>query len=655
MTSVYEWDENCQRIHDYIAENFKHIAEETGQLEYNDNPQNAYELLNYYKKWHYNNELFRLTVSEIISRKTVLEKLLNDGYGVSIDLAKDLETFLNREVTWYSKSLEFTFYLQIEKVKQIIYVPDHQLQQKNSWHIIAQLCRKLNLDEQENIPYIQNESDYEVRGSIDAFFRESRKIPLHANIATLLKMFLSITEESGTIMSGHIGNVNIDPAYRIKYIASRNIRELFEFMYGHLDAYINIDLHFIQNIHYRLTKDLDQSHSWKAGEIRTEDFENKSGLTFDFGNFQRGINEIADFTANANWDTDSFEYFIRQLVTLYYMLISMHPFLDSNGRTAKSLVNFLMLKRGLPPIIFDTYEEIPALHRYGGKALDMEKYFKKRIKRSVNFYFEELYRLNELNLIEKHFYNINFDSGFYFRQLNGLSPGIEISFKIYEVPPSYDIYSYYSEKCKITIPSKNKLEGVRINYAFTKELFGEWEFIGETSPNCFIYKGKDHYHIDTWEVTLIIPIEYNISQFKYLELGVNNGEAYFNNKGLNYRYELERSLLMKVLAQFIINYANSGNFPEIKALADRIEWRSAEAIQASALNENSGSHQKAKLLSENPDITYLLENEFVPLTLGFITENNLSGESDPSHADNLNAINHLIKLYLPKTAWVMDF
>ena len=536
MESVYEWDNNCQRLHDYLTDNFRHIAAETGQLEHDDNPQTPYELLNYYKKWHYNNELFNSLINEILSRKNVIEELLQKGYGVSTALLGDLNAFLSREAIWYYQALEHTFYLQIDNIKSLIYISDHQLSNRNSWHIIFQLCRILNLEDQGETVF--PEPNYDVKGDIDAFFNQSRNTPLHANIATLLKMFLSVTEDSGTIMSGSIGNVNIDPAYRIKYIAGRNIRDLFEFLYANIDTSLSIDFDFIKDIHYRLTRDLDRSHTWKAGEIRTEDFENKNGLTFDFGNFQKGLNELNEFLFNANWNTDSFEYFVKQLVTLYYMLISIHPFLDSNGRTARSLVNFLMLKRGLPPILFDTYDEVLALHRYGGSAFDMEKYFKRRIKQSVRSYFEELNRLKELNLLEQHFYNIDFDSGFYFRQLGGTSSGIEISFKIYEVPADYDIYPYYTEQCKITAPSKEWFENIKVNCGFTIEPFGEWEASLESYIDCYIYKGKDRYNINTWEATVIIPEYYHLEQFRFLEITVNNDDICFNNKGLNYRYEL---------------------------------------------------------------------------------------------------------------------
>ncbi len=652
MDLVYEWDSNCQRIHDRITETFKHIASELGQLEHDENPDTMWELLNYYKKWHYNSQLYKSIVSEIISRKTVLTELLQKGYGVSTALAGDLESFLSKEADWYGKALDHTFYTQLEKVKSVIYMPENHIQRKNSWHIIAQLCRKLGLNEHENIPVIPEDNE-DIRPEIDAFFNTSKITPPHANIATLLKMFLSMTEQSGTIMSGSIGNVNVDPAYRVKFIASKNLRQLFDFMYNIIDQPIRIDLNFIMNIHYRLTRELDLSHTWNAGEFRTEDFTNKSGLTFEFDNFRRGMEDMERFLENAQWNTDSFEFFCRQLVMLYYMLISIHPFTDSNGRTAKSLINFLMLKRGLVPITFDTYDEIPALHRYGGSPFDMEKYFKSRIKKSVHFYFEELERLKALGLTEKHFFNIDFDCGFYFRQLNGMSPGIEINFKIYEVPNHYHIYGQYIEKCKITVPSKENLSNLKLYYGFTATPFGDWLSGGERDCDCITYKGTDHYGINVWEGTVIIPVDYSVAANSYLELSLFNSEINFNNKGLNYRYELDRFILMKILAQFIKDLAESGKLEHLRHTASKIEWRSAEAINACALNSNSQTYEKQMLLQDNPDIFSALENEFIPLTLNFIIENGFSGRYETSDPDNMAAVEQLIKIYLPKTAWIM--
>ncbi len=539
MATAYEWDSNCSIIYENLKNIFNHILAQTGQLEHNDHPENINDILNYYKKWHYNNELYKQTIFEISSRRETLNELLEQGYGVSIELSDALENMLNREGQWCNDALAYTFSLHIDKVKQIIYLPQSQITKKNSGYVISQLCLKLNLNENENIPLSPNEKS-DISGYLNSFFHLSRVTPASATIATLLKMFLSMTEASDTIMSGFIGENNIDPPQQIKLIASSNIRDLFYHLYNNMDDIGFINLSFIKELHYRLTKGLDSSHSWQAGTIRNEDFFNKNGLTFEYGNFHRGISELDYFLNCTDWSTESFEEFINQLVYLYYLLISIHPFIDSNGRTARSLVNFLMLRRGLVPIIFSTPVEIWALPRYGGSVLKMKEYFENRIKYSVSFYFEEMNRMAHLGLTDMTFFNIDFDSGFYFRQIQGHFSAIEITFKIYETDPEKSGYEYYAERSLITASSSDDFKNIRLHCGFTQELHGEWLLVADFSIDYITFKEQDHNRVNVWDATIIIPIDDLPENVYGFEAVVLSGDTVFNNKGLNYNYILNR-------------------------------------------------------------------------------------------------------------------
>lgn len=651
MNSVYEWDHNCQRIHDAISGAFAHISRELSELEYDRFPENARELLNYMKKWHYNRELYRKTAEEVFSRKEVIESLLQEGYGVSTALAGDMESFTRNEIQWYEKGLEYTLHRVRDMLNRHIHLSrEHS---GNSFYILKQLCRKLNLSEEEEIPRLENRRH---GPSIETFFQVSAQMPPHAHMATLLKMFLSLTEESETIMTGSIGHINVDSPQQIKFIASRNIRELFEYMYHSLDGDLTVNIPLIEEIHYRLTRDLDSSHSWNAGRMRTEDFMDRSGLTFEYGNFQRGLTELESFLGGAGWHTDNFSYFRHILSMLYYMLIGIHPFTDSNGRTAKSLINFLLLRRGLTPVLFDKTAEVLCLPRYGGSPADMENYFDGRIRTSVHFYLEERQRLRELGLTEKHFFNIDFDSGFYFRHLNGLSPAIEINFKVYRIAPDHPLYENYCDRCRISVSADEELGEVEVFYGFTENNFGQWHYQSQDRCRYYRYLGKDENGVDVREATVLLPLEAHMAAYRFLEISVIASGRIFNNKSLNYSYRMDRGQLMKKAAANLQRHCEENPRLEgLKNLRDHLEWRSAEAISFSGLHDRSLREEKQNCLEQNSDIHRTLHEELIPSFMSLILRENLTGEREPFHNDNIALINHLIVSYMPATAFLTDW
>ena len=50
---AYSWDHHCQRLLDDLNEKLNHVKKEVSELQ-SDPAQDIEPLLNYYKKWHYN-------------------------------------------------------------------------------------------------------------------------------------------------------------------------------------------------------------------------------------------------------------------------------------------------------------------------------------------------------------------------------------------------------------------------------------------------------------------------------------------------------------------------------------------------------------------------------------------------------------------------
>ncbi|KJR41393.1 hypothetical protein MCHI_002710, partial [Candidatus Magnetoovum chiemensis] len=179
---AYQWDHNCYELFESMKGKLIKIMSELGELDACEIPKenktgsgeageaaelggagktdealealealpDKRSLLEYYKKWHYNRELFERLISTIDRKRIVINELGYRGYGVNIDLLNAMEHLKLDLKGKIETMLHDTFMKQIEAVKQVIFFPQERINEKNTLSIISELCWKLSISDKEN-------------------------------------------------------------------------------------------------------------------------------------------------------------------------------------------------------------------------------------------------------------------------------------------------------------------------------------------------------------------------------------------------------------------------------------------------------------------------------------------------------------------------
>jgi len=105
----------------------------------------------------------------------------------------------------------------------------------------------------------------------------------------------------------------------------------------------------MKSIHRLILKSIDDEH---AGAYRNENviISGATHIPPDFVQVKALMEELIQ-QYDHNWQTNV--HVVERSSLLHIEFVKIHPFIDGNGRTARLLLNFELMKNGYPPIIIE--------------------------------------------------------------------------------------------------------------------------------------------------------------------------------------------------------------------------------------------------------------------------------------------------------------
>jgi len=532
---AYNWDHHCHDLIESLKSNFHHMRKELNELP-SEEVSDRKSLLNYFKKLHYNKELYFNTVKNIDDRQFSIKSLGYRGYGVNMDLLNALDGLKTQHAGHIYWMIEEGFKRHLAIVKKRIYMPVELIENMDTGYVVFELCKKMKLVPEEHIP--EPPKPVELNNLEEYYNVMARSTPWNVNTAIFQRLFLNLGCSSMTIMKGTVGHTDSQSPQELKIIGNRNFLAMFRETFANLHLFTDINLDLLRTIHKILSNGLVPH----AGDFRPHDFPDRNGVTFENNNFGREINDLGHVLWETAQSFNHLDNFVLNIARAYYMFIGIHPFWDSNGRVGKCFINYMFLKKGLPPISFDDSTEVLSLPRYGGTMDDMYIYIKTRLLMAVEDYYYERRKLELFDFINKQVYNVSFDSGVYFRQIDDHPQKIELNFQIFLLNWDNPLFNQLFEQCRIVVSDEHYTKSLILYCGFSHARHGGWEHVFTIKGDYHIEERPYNAPIRLFDVDLIIELKDYHYNFNYFSCSIvtNDGSMIYNNKGLNYSYQIEK-------------------------------------------------------------------------------------------------------------------
>lgn len=173
------------------------------------------------------------------------------------------------------------------------------------------------------------------------------------------------------------------------HVEAYNHQEALSAMKGFVHK-AQIDFNDILYLHKLILKGLDDT---SAGSLRTIPVR-ISGSIVILPNPRKLPELIDDFM---KWLQTNQEHPIHKAALAHYKLVSIHPFVDGNGRTARLLMNLILMQHGYPPAIItpkDRLKYIKSLEKAqtGGAIDDYLRIIYAAVRRSLEIYIKAIFQ-----------------------------------------------------------------------------------------------------------------------------------------------------------------------------------------------------------------------------------------------------------------------
>lgn len=155
------------------------------------------------------------------------------------------------------------------------------------------------------------------------------------------------------------------------YLEAINHAKAFEFIKTSAKNNIKIDENYILQIHKIILSGIDDTNAGFYRSVRVR----ISGSQTILPNPLKVPDLMKDFS---EWLAKKDDDMLMKAIEAHYRLVTIHPFVDGNGRTARLLLNSMLLENGYVPIIIRTIDRrryLSALETYQTKE-NSEPYYK---------------------------------------------------------------------------------------------------------------------------------------------------------------------------------------------------------------------------------------------------------------------------------------
>lgn len=155
------------------------------------------------------------------------------------------------------------------------------------------------------------------------------------------------------------------------YLEAINHAKAFEFIRISAKNNIKIDEDYILQIHKIILSGIDDTNAGFYRSVRVR----ISGSQTILPNPLKVPDLMKEFS---EWLVKKDDDMLMKAIEAHYRLVTIHPFVDGNGRTARLLLNSMLLENGYMPIIIRTIDRrryLSALETYQTKE-NSEPYYK---------------------------------------------------------------------------------------------------------------------------------------------------------------------------------------------------------------------------------------------------------------------------------------